>query len=193
MRRIVLVLSLTATAVVLLFSYRTSRGPEALAAPAAQVRPAAVPSAAPAASGPGGGDAGAEGTGESGTEGAAAAPPAPSAAAPAPAPAVAPAAGAGQAAPAAPPARRTVQGQAVFSQYGTTQVAAVLEGRKLVDVQVLQHTTVGGRSTQIDAYALPQLRQEALAAGSATIDAVSGATITSEGYVQSLQSALDRA
>jgi uncharacterized protein with FMN-binding domain len=50
-----------------------------------------------------------------------------------------------------------------------------------------------GRDREINAYALPVLRQETLAAQSATIDAVSGATVTSEGYRESLQSALDAA
>ncbi|GGM00417.1 hypothetical protein GCM10010129_49920 [Streptomyces fumigatiscleroticus] len=51
----------------------------------------------------------------------------------------------------------------------------------------------GGRSDQVTADAVPRLDQEAVAAGSAEIDAVSGATYTSAGYRQSLQSALDRA
>ncbi|MGO4753756.1 FMN-binding protein, partial [Streptomyces sp. 2MCAF27] len=50
-----------------------------------------------------------------------------------------------------------------------------------------------GRSQQIASYAVPQLTSETLSAQNAQIDAVSGATYTSEGYVQSLQSALDKA
>ena len=46
---------------------------------------------------------------------------------------------------------------------------------------------------EINSYALPVLAQEALAAQSADIDHVSGATVTSDGYLQSLQSALDQA
>ena len=45
----------------------------------------------------------------------------------------------------------------------------------------------------INSYAAPMLRQESLTAQSARIDIVSGATYTSEGYAQSLQSALDQA
>ncbi len=45
---------------------------------------------------------------------------------------------------------------------------------------------------QINSYAIPELNQEALAAGNANIDIVSGATYTSDGYIQSLQSALDK-
>jgi uncharacterized protein with FMN-binding domain len=50
-----------------------------------------------------------------------------------------------------------------------------------------------GRDVQINAYAIPQLQQETVAANSAQIDMVSGATYTSEGYLGSLQSALDKA
>jgi uncharacterized protein with FMN-binding domain len=49
------------------------------------------------------------------------------------------------------------------------------------------------RDQQINAYAVPELNQEAVTAGRATIDVVSGATYTSNGYITSLQSALDQA
>jgi uncharacterized protein with FMN-binding domain len=58
---------------------------------------------------------------------------------------------------------------------------------------VLQQPTDARRSQEINAFALPQLRAETLAAQSARIDAVSGATYTTEGYQASLQSALDAA
>jgi uncharacterized protein with FMN-binding domain len=83
-------------------------------------------------------------------------------------------------------------GSVVDTPYGPMQVQAVLSAGRLTDVTVLQHTT-GGHSSQIDAYALPQLKAEALTAQSANIDAVSGATYTSGGYAQSLQAALDAA
>ncbi len=83
-------------------------------------------------------------------------------------------------------------GQAVTTPYGTVQVRAVLDNGKLTDVEVLQRTS-GGRSTQIDSYALPILKSEALRAQSARIDVVSGATYTSDGYARSLQAALDTA
>ncbi len=73
------------------------------------------------------------------------------------------------------------------------QVQATLAGGRITRVTVLQETNVGARSQQIDAGAIPQLTEEALAAQSARIDAVSGATYTSAGYIQSLQSALDKA
>ena len=53
--------------------------------------------------------------------------------------------------------------------------------------------SLNGRDVEINAQALPVLRQETLAKQSADIDAVSGATVTSDGYKESLQSALDAA
>lgn len=58
---------------------------------------------------------------------------------------------------------------------------------------MLQQTNDGPESNQIDSTAIPRLINETLTAQSAHIDAVSGATYTSEGYLQSLQSALDQA
>lgn len=88
---------------------------------------------------------------------------------------------------------RAFDGVAEQTQYGTVQVRALVRSGRLVDVQPLHLTDSGGRSVQISADAAPILRREALAAGSARIDAVSGASYTSAGYIQSLQSALDRA
>ena len=72
-------------------------------------------------------------------------------------------------------------------------MAATLTGGELTAVRVLQAPDDNGRDRQIAAYAVPRLTQEALGAQSAHIDAVSGASYTSQGYVQSLQSALDQA
>src|SRR5258708_22864868 len=87
----------------------------------------------------------------------------------------------------------TATGQARSTAFGPIQVQATLTGGRVTGVRVLQETNVGARSQQIDASAIPQLTKETLAAGSARIDAVSGATYTSAGYIQSLQSALDKA
>ncbi len=83
-------------------------------------------------------------------------------------------------------------GSVIDTQYGPVQVEAVLKGGRLSNVVVLQQTD-GGRSSQIDSYALPLLTAEALKAQGANIDVVSGATYTSTGYAQSLQAALDAA
>jgi uncharacterized protein with FMN-binding domain len=90
-------------------------------------------------------------------------------------------------------ATRSFTGAAEGTQFGTVQVQAVLRGNRLVDVVPIHLTDSSGRSVSISAQAAPILRREALAAGSAQIDAVSGASYTSAGYVQSLQSALDAA
>lgn len=126
----------------------------------------------------------------------------------APAALTTPAAGAAQApAPAttsAPPATpapsrsasastRTVTGDTYDTMYGPVQVRITLSGTRLVDVTPVQLPNSTGRDIEIDDYAVPQLRQEALQAQSANIDMISGASYTSDGYIRSLQSALDRA
>jgi uncharacterized protein with FMN-binding domain len=68
----------------------------------------------------------------------------------------------------------------------------VADGR-ITDVSVVQYPNENGRDQQINARALPVLIDETISAQSASIDMVSGATITSEGYVRSLQGALDQA
>jgi uncharacterized protein with FMN-binding domain len=93
----------------------------------------------------------------------------------------------------APAAARTVTGTAASTQYGPMQVQVTLAGTKITKVTVLQRTDDGAESDQIDANAIPKLTSETLAAQSAHIDAVSGASYTSSGYIQSLQSALDKA
>jgi uncharacterized protein with FMN-binding domain len=84
-------------------------------------------------------------------------------------------------------------GALVQTPYGDVQVRAVVQGRRLVDVVPLHLTDSSGRSVSISAQAAPILRREALAAGTAHIDTVSGASYTSQGYIESLQSALDAA
>jgi uncharacterized protein with FMN-binding domain len=104
--------------------------------------------------------------------------------------------GSGSSAVAAPPAPaggKVVTGDLVTGPYGPSQVAITLSGNKITKVTVLQHTDDGANSKLIDGNALPKLTAETLAAQSAKIDAVSGASYTSAGYIKSLQSALDKA
>ncbi|QXE33687.1 FMN-binding protein [Streptomyces sp. GMY02] len=109
--------------------------------------------------------------------------PAPSGTVPSgPGPAASPAAGTG-----------TYTGDPVDTQYGTVQVSITVGAGRLTGVKVLQAPSGDGHSRRVTADAVPRLTQEALSAGSAHIDAVSGASYTSQGYVRSLQSALDRA
>ncbi|MDQ6928724.1 MAG: FMN-binding protein [Actinomycetota bacterium] len=95
-----------------------------------------------------------------------------------------------------PPAtltNRTVEGPAEENRYGTVQVRVTLSGNRIVDVQAVQLPSDRSRSVQINDFAGPALREEALQAQSAKIHTVSGATYTSTGYRQSLQAALDQA
>lgn len=87
----------------------------------------------------------------------------------------------------------TFTGASENTEYGPVQVSAVVSGGKLTDVNVLQVPDRGGYEQQIVEIALPELKSEALSKQSANIDIVSGATYTSQGYAQSLQSALDQA
>ena len=64
---------------------------------------------------------------------------------------------------------------------------------KITSANAVRYPSGNGNDAQINAYALPQLNAEAVAANSAKIDMVSGATVTSGGYLQSLQSAIDQA
>jgi len=87
----------------------------------------------------------------------------------------------------------TYTGAPVTTKYGTVQVAIGVKAGRLSAVKVLKAPSGDGRSREIAAHALPRLTQEALNVHSARIDAVSGASYTSAGYVRSLQSALDEA
>ncbi|MFF4340194.1 FMN-binding protein [Kitasatospora sp. NPDC001540] len=87
---------------------------------------------------------------------------------------------------------RTVTGSAVDTRYGPVQVKVTLTGGRISTIDVVQYPTRDRRDREINEYAVPVLNQEAIAAQSADIDVVSGATYTSEGYTRSLQSALDQ-
>lgn len=106
-----------------------------------------------------------------------------------PAAAAPPATGSGP----APEQARTLVGQTIDTAQGPVQVQVTLTGSAITDVTVLQYPNGGGRDTEINAAALPQLVQQTLAVQSADIQMVSGATYTSTGFIQSLQSALDQA
>jgi len=87
----------------------------------------------------------------------------------------------------------TVTGSVASTRWGPVQVSITVTDGKITAVDVPQYPTGNGKDRQINASALPILTKETLSAQSADIDMVSGATVTSEGYVQSLQSALDQA
>jgi uncharacterized protein with FMN-binding domain len=87
----------------------------------------------------------------------------------------------------------TVTGTAADTRWGPVQVEITVAGGSITNVSVVQYPDSNGRDQEINAQALPILIQETLKAQSANIDMVSGATYTSDGYVTSLQSALDQA
>jgi len=87
---------------------------------------------------------------------------------------------------------KTVTGEAWPTIYGPVQVQVTVSGGKVTAVTATEYPEETPRDYQINSYAIPQLNSEATAAGSASIDSVSGATYTSQGYVGSLQSALDK-
>ncbi|WP_423917294.1 FMN-binding protein [Frigoribacterium sp. 2-23] len=87
----------------------------------------------------------------------------------------------------------TYTGSSIQTRYGSVQVSVTVAGGRLTDVTAVKLTDDEGRSVQISNRAAPILRQEALTAQSADIEMVSGATYTSQGYISSLQSALDQA
>ena len=154
MRRIVFVVMSTITAVVLLFSYRTSTN-SALVAGSPVVQLTGSPGAAspPRSSNKSG-------------------PPTSKSSKPAPA---------------------TYTGDSADTRWGPVQVQITVQGGKITGSQAVQYPQNNGRDAQINGFALPILNQEVVQQQSASIDTVSGATVTSDGYLQSLQSAIDKA
>lgn len=87
----------------------------------------------------------------------------------------------------------TYTGSAVNTRWGLVQVQITVANGRITASTAVQCPQNNSRDRQINAYAVPTLNQEAVTAQSDRIDTVSGATVTSDGYVQSLQSALDQA
>jgi uncharacterized protein with FMN-binding domain len=166
MKKIVLWCMSTLTALVLLFGYHTSTS-----------------SSAAAAGGTAGGNASAEspattGTGATGTAGSSSA---------------APSSSSSSSSASSSSVTTTVTGTAADTRWGPVQVRITVSAGKVTAVDVLEQPDSNGRDQEINAQALPILVQETLKAQSAKIDMVSGATYTSDGYLTSLQSALDKA
>jgi len=86
-----------------------------------------------------------------------------------------------------------VAGTVVSTAYGPVQVEVTVRSGRITRARALARPSGNGQTDQINSYAIPQLDQETIAAQSAQIDTVSGASFTSDGYRQSLQSALDAA
>jgi uncharacterized protein with FMN-binding domain len=174
LRRVILAICATAVGLVLLLSFKshTQSGPG--------------PSPAAALGSPTPGSTGAAGTdapgGGAGTASAAATPAASGTAS-----------GTGTSGTATSGSTKTVTGAAWPTIYGPVQVRITVTDGKLTAVTATEYPEETPRDYQINSFAIPALNSEALAAGSAKIDTVSGATYTSGGYVGSLQNALDKA
>lgn len=165
MKRITFWLMSTVTIRVLLFSYRTSTmGAEAVS-PQTSVTHSVGPATQPAASG--GATSSATGS--------------------------ASASGSVSSSGSSASSSGTYTGDVAQTRWGPVQVAITVSSRKITAVDVLQYPNGNGRDEEINAQALPILKQETISAQSAQIDTVSGATVTSDGYLSSLQSAIDKA
>jgi uncharacterized protein with FMN-binding domain len=87
----------------------------------------------------------------------------------------------------------TFTGNVADAQWGNVQIQAVIQGGKITAVTFLQYPNDRNRSIEINNYADPQLVSEALQAQSANVDTVTGATDTSDAFIQSLTNALSQA
>ena len=85
----------------------------------------------------------------------------------------------------------TITGKVANTVYGPVQIELVVKSHKIVKVAVLEQPTNTIHDIQIGEFAFPRLISETLAAQDAKVDAVSGASYTSAGYISSLQSAVD--
>jgi len=90
-------------------------------------------------------------------------------------------------------AAKTYTGDEVMTRWGLVQVQITVANGKITKSGVTQIPWDNPRDQQINSYAVPVLNDEVITAQSASIDMVSGATVTSNGYIQSLQSAIDQA
>jgi uncharacterized protein with FMN-binding domain len=91
------------------------------------------------------------------------------------------------------PSSKTVTGGAASNQYGNVQLRVTIAGGKIAKIEPVQLPANDSKSSEISSYAEPLLRQSALTKQSANVDAVSGATYTTDSYKIALQSALDTA
>ena len=87
----------------------------------------------------------------------------------------------------------TYTGSVADAQWGVVQVQVVIQNGEIINVQFLQYPNERNRSVEINSYADPILVNEAIQAQSAQVDMVSGATDTSQAFIQSLSDALSQA
>jgi uncharacterized protein with FMN-binding domain len=86
-----------------------------------------------------------------------------------------------------------INGSSYGTRYGPVQVQITVSAGRITKATAIDYPQGSGRDQEINRVAIPQLDAEVVQAQSAHLDAVSGATYTSEGYVGSLQAALDAA
>ena len=168
MRRIVLWVMSTLTMLVLLFSYHTSQGAGSSSVSSAIQQLNQTPSSSSSGtsgSSTSGSSTSGSGSGSSGSSGSSS--------------------GTTKA--------KTFTGDTVMTQYGPVQVKITVSSGKITTAEVLQVPWSNGQDQMINSNAVPILNQEAVDAQSSSIDMVSGATFTSQGYIGSLQSAIDQA
>lgn len=171
MRRITTWLLSTLSALVLLFSYHTSTSSGSASAVATGEADVAANGTTDSGSSGGSSDSGSTGSGSTAT------------------PTPTPSTDSG----ASSSSDGTYTGDAVQTRFGPVQVEITVDGGRITTSVVTQVPWNDHRDQEINGYAVPILNDEAVRAQSADIDMVSGATYTSDGYVQSLQSAIDRA
>ena len=87
----------------------------------------------------------------------------------------------------------TYTGNVADAFYGNIQVQAVISSGKITDVRFLQYPNDRTRSIAINTLAMPNLHQEAIQTQDANVNIISGATDTSNAFIQSLSSALSQA
>jgi uncharacterized protein with FMN-binding domain len=88
---------------------------------------------------------------------------------------------------------RTYTGDSVDTRWGPVQVQITVESGRITAAEAVVYPNENPRDQEINSYAVPALNSEVVRNQGANIDAVSGATVTSDGYVRSLQSAIDQA
>ena len=182
MRRITLWLLSTLSAIVLLFSYPTSRNADTATAAVAPTDANATTDAASSAATQD--TTAAASSAQDATTQSSSEPPASSSSSSSTSSSTSKTSGSGA---------TTYAGDAVMTRWGLVQVQITVANGKITKSDVLQIPWDNPRDQQINSYAVPILNQEAVTAQSASIDMISGATVTSVGYTQSLQSAIDQA
>lgn len=84
-------------------------------------------------------------------------------------------------------------GKASDALYGYIKVKATISSGKITNIEFLEYPNDRGNSTEINNYAMPRLKQQAIQAQSAQVDGISGATDTSIAFIESLSDALNQA